>query len=58
MYASIPTHQHIAYVYALLRALPTFSSTVSTVPRIRLLESNLCRRHYQAVDPSALDLLH
>ena len=40
---------------ALLKALVALSSGISVVPRLRLVESNVCRTHYQTFNHSAID---
>ena len=40
--------RRVAFVCAALKILVTLSSAVSAVPRLRLLESSVCRTYYQA----------
>ncbi|KAL9123610.1 MAG: hypothetical protein Q9217_006973 [Psora testacea] len=42
-------------VCVVLRALATFSSAISQVPRLRLLEANVCRTFYRLERPDAID---
>ena len=39
----------------LLKALATLSSTLQTTPRLRAIESVVCRTHYRKYDPSVID---
>lgn len=47
--------QHTAYICALFKAFATLSSAMFAVPRLRLVESNLCRTHYQNYNHSVID---
>lgn len=40
--------RRVAFVCAALKLLVNLSSAVSAVPRLRLLESSVCRTYYQA----------
>lgn len=48
-------NQRTAYLCAFLKALATLSSAISVVPRLRLVESNVCRSHYQTFNHSAIN---
>ena len=39
----------------LLKALATLSSALQATPRLRALESDVCRTHYRIYDPSVID---
>ena len=43
------------YLCAFLRAFATFSFAISQIPRLRLLESNVCRTYFRAHEPAAID---
>ena len=47
--------QRTAYISALLKAFATLSSAMFAVPRLRLVESNLCRTHYQNSNHSVIN---
>lgn len=55
MFPSIPSTQQTAYICALLQALATLSSAILATPRLRLLESNVCRSHYEYFKPTAIN---
>ena len=55
MLPPVPLNHRTASICALLRALATLSSAISVVPRLRLVESNVCRTHYQTFNHSAID---
>lgn len=55
MLSFIPGTKRPAYICALLKALATLSSAILLTPRLRLLESNVCRSHYQTFNSTAID---
>ena len=55
MPSSIQGNRRAAYICALLKVLATLSSAISVVPRLRLVESNVCRSHYQTFNQSAIN---
>ena len=55
MPSPIPLNHRTASICALLKALATLSSAISVVPRLRLVESNICRTHYHTFNHSAID---
>ena len=55
MLSFIRGNQRTAYVCALLKALATLSSAISVIPRLRLVESNVCRSNYQTFNRSTIN---
>ncbi|MCJ1423070.1 hypothetical protein MMC29_000951 [Sticta canariensis] len=51
----IPGSKRTAYICVFLKALVTLSSAILVTPRLRLLESNVCRSHYQTFNSTAID---
>lgn len=50
-----PTRAAFTYLPALLLFLSELAELLLVSPRIRLLEASICRRHYTAHDPAALN---
>ena len=47
--------QRALFLPILLKALATLSSALQATPRLRALESDVCRTHYRIYDPSVIN---
>ena len=49
------TPQRALFLPILLKALVTLSSALQATPRLRALESDVCRTHYRIYDPTVIN---